>query len=74
MQMDDQPGILSKVLNEIAKYKANIMLINQSIAINGIAPVTLSVEILPSMVDVMVMVDAVEAIEGVRSMKILARE
>lgn len=74
LQMEDQPGILSMVLNEIAKYKANIMMINQSMAINGIAPVTLSVEILPSTVDVMVMVDAVESIEGVRSMKILARE
>lgn len=74
MQMDDKPGILSMVLNEIAKCKANIMMINQSMAINGIAPVTISVEILPSTVDVMVMVEAVEAIEGVRSMKILARE
>lgn len=74
LQMEDEPGILSMVLNEIAKYKANIMMINQSMAINGIAPVTLSVEILPSTVDVMVMIDAVEAIEGVCSMRILARE
>lgn len=74
MQMNDEPGILSMVLNEIAKYKANILMINQSMAMNGIAPVTLSVEILPSTVDVMVMVDAVENIEGVQSLKILARE
>ncbi len=74
MQMNDEPGILSMVLNEIAKYKANILMINQSMAMNGIAPVTLSVEILPSTVDVMVMVDAVESIQGVHSLKILARE
>lgn len=74
MQMNDEPGILSMVLNEIAKYKANILMINQSMAMNGIAPVTLSVEILPSTVDVMVMVDAVENIQGVQSLKILARE
>ena len=74
MQMNDEPGILSMVLNEIAKYKANILMINQSMAMNGIAPVTLSVEILPSTVDVMVMVDAVENIQGVHSLKILARE
>lgn len=74
LQMADEPGILSLVLNEIAKYKANILMINQSMAINGIAPVTLSVEILPSTVDVMVMVDAVESIQGIHSMKILARE
>ena len=74
MQMDDQPGILSMVLNEIAKCKANIMMINQSMAINGMAPVTISVEILPSTVDVMEMVESIEAIQGVRSLKILARE
>ena len=74
MQMDDKPGVLSIVLNEIAKYKANILMINQSMAINGIAPVTLSVEILPSTIDVMVMLDAVENIQGVHSLKILARE
>lgn len=74
LQMIDQPGLLSLVLNEIAKNGANVLTINQSIPINGIAPVTISVEILPTTVDVMVMLDAIESIGGIHSLKILARE
>lgn len=74
LQMTDQPGLLSLVLNEIAKNGANVLTINQSIPINGIAPVTISVEILPTTVDVMVMLDAIESLGGIHSLKILARE
>ena len=42
-QMDDQPGILSDVLKIIAYYRANILTIHQSIPINGIASLSLSV-------------------------------
>lgn len=74
LQMEDEPGILSLVLGEVAKSGANVLTINQSIPINGIAPLTINVEIQPTMVDVMTMVDAIENIEGIKSLKILARE
>ncbi|HBY71201.1 MAG TPA: ACT domain-containing protein, partial [Lachnospiraceae bacterium] len=45
LQMDDQPGLLSRVLNQVAKNEANILTIHQSIPVNGIALVTLSMEI-----------------------------
>lgn len=74
MQMEDKPGNLSLVLNEVAKSGANVLTINQSIPINGIAPLTISVEIHMSSGDVMTMLDTIEAIDGIRSLKILARE
>jgi chorismate mutase len=74
LQISDEPGGLSKVLNEAAKCRANVLTINQSIPINGIAPVTLNLEIQPETVDVMDMVNAIEKIEGVLSLKIIARE
>lgn len=74
LQMNDEPGILSMVLKEIARSGANVLTINQSIPINGVAPLTISVDIEPSMVDVMTMVDGIEALDGIRSLKILARE
>ena len=46
IQMDDEPGLLSDVLHIVADYRANILTIHQSIPINGIASLTLSVEIL----------------------------
>ena len=46
IQMNDMPGLLARILQEVAEYKANILTIHQSIPLNGVATLTLSVEIL----------------------------
>ena len=46
IQMDDEPGLLSEVLKSVADYRANILTIHQSIPVNGVASLTLSVEVL----------------------------
>ena len=46
IQMDDEPGLLSGVLQTIARFHGNILTIHQSIPINGVATLTLSVKIL----------------------------
>ena len=46
LQMDDEPGLLSVVLRTVAEYHANILTIHQSIPVNGIASLTLSVDCL----------------------------
>lgn len=74
LQMDDQPGLLSFVLNEVAKHGANILTIHQSIPVNGIASLTLSAEILPSTEDISIMIEGIEALKGIHYLKILARE
>ena len=74
IQMDDEPGLLSDVLHIVADYHANILTIHQSIPINGIASLTLSVEILASNGDVSEMMQDIEARQGVQYIKILARE
>lgn len=73
-QMDDQPGLLSDVLNVIANYEANILTIHQTIPINGIASLSLSVQILDRTGDVALMVKDMENCEGVHGVKVLARE
>lgn len=45
LSMDDEPGLLSLVLNKIAEFKANILTIHQTIPVNGVASLTLSVDI-----------------------------
>ena len=72
-QMDDEPGILSDVLKIIAEYRANILTIHQSIPINGIASLTLSVEILATTGDISAMMQDIEIQCGVQYIKILAR-
>lgn len=74
IQMDDEPGLLSDVLHVVADYHANILTIHQSIPINGIASLTLSVEILATTGDVSAMIQDIGAKRGVQYIKILARE
>ncbi|MDO4345037.1 MAG: ACT domain-containing protein [Eubacteriales bacterium] len=74
MQMDDEPGLLSEVLRVIADYGANILTIHQTIPINGIASLTLSVDILPSTGDTAGMLSELEGLPGIHYLKILGRE
>ena len=74
IQMDDQTGLLSDVLHVVADYHANILTIHQSIPINGIASLTLSVDVLPTTGDVSSMIEEIESKQGVHYLKILARE
>ena len=74
IQMDDEPGILSVVLQAIAHVHGNILTIHQSIPINGIATLTLSVDILPGEGDAEAMIEEIESQEGIHYLKILGRE
>uniref|UniRef100_UPI0006D24A87 ACT domain-containing protein n=1 Tax=Clostridium sp. NkU-1 TaxID=1095009 RepID=UPI0006D24A87 len=74
MQMDDEPGLLSDLLHVVAVYRANILTIHQSIPVNGVATLTLSVEVLETTGNVSKMVEDIEEKDGVHYVKILARE
>ena len=74
LQMDDEPGLLSLVLGSIAKYNANILTIHQTIPINGVASLTLSIEILPNAKNVSELIEEIETKKGIHYLKILARE
>ena len=73
-QMDDEPGILSDVLKIIAEYRANILTIHQSIPINGIASLTLSIQELQTTGDISRMIEQLEGQPSVHHVKILAKE
>ena len=73
-QMDDEPGILSDVLKIIAEYRANNLTIHQSIPINGIASLTLSIQVLQTTGDISRMIEQLEGQTSVHHVKILAKE
>ena len=73
-QMNDEPGLLSDVLKVVAEFKANILTIHQSIPINGIASLSLSIQILAATGDVSELIQEMEKKNGVHSVKVLARE
>lgn len=74
LQMDDEPGLLSRVLNQVSKSNVNILTIHQSIPTNGIASLTISVEVLLTLNDLQGMMDGIEELDGIHYLKILARE
>ncbi len=74
MNMDNRAGLLSAVLNSIAMAGANILTINQTIPINGIANVTITIETQGITTDLGEFVNKISSIDGIRSLNIIARE
>lgn len=74
MEMEDVPGRLSDILKIVAECKANILSIHQSIPVNNIALITLSVLVLPITDDVTKLFDKMEHAEGIHNLKIVSAE
>ena len=74
VQMDDVQGLLSDLLHVVADYKANILTIHQSIPVNGVATLTLSVEVREDTGNVASMLEVLEELKGFHYVKILSRE
>ncbi len=71
LQIEDCPGLLSSVLKTIAAFHGNILTIHQSIPVNGIATLTLSVRLRSDRGDEAAMATAMKEMEGVHYLKIL---
>ena len=74
MIIKNEKGALSKVLSLVSVKQVNVLAINQTIPINGVASLTLSVDILSSSKDVSEMLQGIENLPWVHYLKILARE
>jgi len=72
--MEDKPGLLSEVLKVAADYQTSILTILQAIPVNGIASLTISVDVLSTSTDIAQMVADIEALEGICELKLLSRE
>ena len=65
LTLDHTPGVLSSVLNEIARFKGNVLTINQSLPSHGAALVTLSVGVKNEEVTPAILIEALLALHGV---------
>ncbi len=70
MNLEHQAGLLSCVLNIIASEGHNILTINQTLPINNIANVTVTLEAGDAQIGLLI--EKIKAVEGVRDFKILA--
>lgn len=67
-------GILSLVLNELSEKGVNILTITQNLPVNQRANVVISMDVSHVEGDISVLLDAIGAIDGVSSAKLLAIE
>lgn len=72
-QMNDEVGLLSYVLGLIADFAANILTIHQSIPLNGVASISITIQVLPTTRDIMEMISIMEKTEGVHKVHITGR-
>ena len=74
MNLDHTRGLLSSVLNSIASEGASILTINQTIPINNIANVTVTIETNEMQGELGRLMTRIEGLAGVQSLRIVARE
>ncbi|MDR1559369.1 MAG: ACT domain-containing protein [Clostridiales bacterium] len=72
MNLEDNPGLLSSALNVLAQGGVNILTINQTIPINHIANITVTIDTRSS--DISEIMDELRGIPGITALKILARD
>ncbi|XCP83729.1 ACT domain-containing protein [Roseburia hominis] len=72
--LDDTPGVMAELLKKISEYKANILTIHQSIPLNGVATLTISVEVLAATGNMSQLVEDLEKNLGVHTLEIVGRE
>jgi chorismate mutase len=74
MVLQDEPGVLSGILREFANSVVNILTINQSIPINGVASVTISAENAGTNGSMEELLDSISKLNGVTKIEIVAGE
>ena len=68
----DEPGVLSAILTDFAKYEANLMTVNSTIPTNGVALVTISAETTNMTVSLEDLLHGFEEIPGVVKAEVMA--
>jgi len=74
LQLQHTSGVLSSVLNEIAKEKGSILTMNQNIPLHGIANVTITFETKEMKINIEELILQLKLLEGVMEIDIVAKE
>lgn len=73
-RLEDRPGILAQFLQVLEKSSVNVLTINQTVPIGGLADVSVSIEVLEHSWHIEDIISTLRSIKGVSSIRILARE
>jgi len=74
LTLEHMPGVLSNVLNVIARMGANVLTINQNIPIHGVANVTMAVDTKQLNTESDKLISELESLYGVKKVELLAEE
>ena len=74
MLLKDEPGVLSSVLVSPHNLSANILTVNQSIPIDGVATVTISLRLNESFEEAVAMKSIISELRGVVDIQLLSGE
>jgi len=74
LELVDEAGILSEILNVFAKVDLNVLTINQNIPINGVANITVSLRTGDMEQGIAETIAEIEKMDKVKHIKLLARE
>lgn len=72
MVLEDVQGVLSKILNILAKYNVNVITINQNVPINKVANVTITVDTFDIKIKTEELVKKIDGIDGVKKIDIIS--
>lgn len=73
LTLEHRAGILSKVLQFVAEKGGNVLTINQTIPLQGIANVAMSVDMAHLLISSTELLDALQQLSGVRKAMIIGR-
>ena len=74
LDLSDETGVLADILKVIAGSNANILTIHQSIPIDGIANVSISIQVQERTEDTGLLLGRLEELHGVRKMRVTGRQ
>jgi chorismate mutase len=74
MLLKDEPGVLSSVLVSLHSLNANILTVNQSIPIDAVATVTISLRLNESFEEAVTMKSIIAELQGVVDIQLLSGE
>ncbi|MBP2656623.1 MAG: hypothetical protein H6Q73_4192 [Firmicutes bacterium] len=74
MMLEHKPGVLSQVLNLLASERGSILTINQGIPLQGVANTSISFETRSLQIDLELLLEKLQLIEGVKRLELLGQE
>ena len=72
-EVSDRAGVLSDLLQTIAQCGGNILTIHQAIPVDGIAVVSISMQMLENAISVNTIIERIAAREGIRRVRVTGR-